>query len=65
MLGGIQMRDITIYGRDYSPLKVPVLYSTKNLVLHRDYNNLTEDISTKKREYTLTWFNDKGDTLRF
>jgi hypothetical protein len=37
----------------------PILHRTKNLVLHRRYYDLSRDVNTKKRTYTISWTNGK------
>jgi hypothetical protein len=38
-------------------IKAPILTRTKNIVLHRTWTSLLNDINTRARRYTFSWTN--------
>lgn len=54
----------TIHLHNKQKFEVPVIYKTDNLVLHRQHYHLNKNIKTKKRAYTITWFNDNNEVFK-
>jgi hypothetical protein len=46
-----------IKGSKNEDFTVPVIYKTKNLILHRTWETLKRNFHSKEREYSITWHN--------
>ena len=64
MYNQVNVKKLSINGYKGEKLIVNTLYRTKNLALHREFEVLKHDANSRKRQYTISWFNPKNEVFK-